>query len=1097
MGEPAVGGGRKTDEGGARRGLIAALAWALAAGAAGAGPQGVRINEAMSSNGGWVRDSDGDSSDWIELFNGGTEEALLEGWGLSDKAGDPFRWRFPGVALEAGGHLLVWASGKNRVDPQGELHANFSIAAEGEEIRLTMPGGAEADAMPATALPRDVALGRKEGAGDGWHYFDRPTPGAANVTTGYLGILAPPTFTLEPGFYPEGGELGVVHSDPEATIRYTQDGRFPDEDSPEWKEALRLEAKETGGEGIAGIATSPPEADAMGIGWLPPLEANPAGMAVRAAAFKEGHLTARAASGTWFAGPAFAGERGLDVVALIVDPADFFDGRRGIYVPGDIYEENGFGEHQFGSPNANYYQRGSEWERPGHFELFTGEGRRETFGDVGIRIHGNASRILPQKSLRLYDSGGGGLSHPFFPEREAEAYESLILRNSGQDWFAHGPTMLRDGCLQRLVGGMDFERQAHRPTAAYVNGEYWGIHNAMEHVDLPYLAGQFGVEEEAIDLLETRETNETAAAETYEEMLQYMRGHDLSEEAHYRHVQTRMDVESYADYVVAETFLANGDWPGNNVDLWRKRTEWNPLAPKGQDGRWRWILTDLDFAALPGTVDRDMIEWLREPTPRWPRPAWSIELVNHLWKNEEFAAMFCRRYADHLNTTFRAGRAEELLEGMAEEIEGEIVAHFRRWGRDVRLETWRGYVGDFRRFLEERPAHARAHLRKHFGLGEMHALKIVNRRPERGVVHVNGMPLDGERTAGVDGRPEEWEGTYFGGMPIELTAVAEPGYRFSRWGGVDSDAPRIEVELAGAWEVEAEFEPAEEGELLHYWSCNAGGLEPVHSQGGGRLSVAPGPGTQVALATGQGFANANGRMGEPVGSHLRINQPLGAALEWALPTTGHENVVVRYEARRSGEGPGMHYVGYTADGREYRHVAAGRLENGDPQVFELDFTGNPDASDNPLFGIRVEFEKGAGGEGGNARFDNISVEGIRARRGAQAERIGEAQGRVGAWDEGAQSLGGGWRRLGWFGDYAVMEPEGWIWHNQHGFFCVADTSTPGDAWLFANDMGWLYTGNALYPFMYRASDGAWIWHNGATDPRWFMNFTSGQWESRP
>jgi YD repeat-containing protein len=102
-----------------------------------------------------------------------------------------------------------------------------------------------------------------------------------------------------------------------------------------------------------------------------------------------------------------------------------------------------------------------------------------------------------------------------------------------------------------------------------------------------------------------------------------------------------------------------------------------------------------------------------------------------------------------------------------------------------------------------------------------------------------------------------------------------------------------------------------------------------------------------------------------------------------------------------------------------------------------------------------------------------------------------------AWDDGYEDLGGGWRRLNWFGDYAVMALEGWIWHNQHGFFYVSGASTPADVWLYANDMHWLYTGHTLYPFLYRADDGAWLWYNGATNPRWFMNFTSGEWESRP
>jgi len=102
-----------------------------------------------------------------------------------------------------------------------------------------------------------------------------------------------------------------------------------------------------------------------------------------------------------------------------------------------------------------------------------------------------------------------------------------------------------------------------------------------------------------------------------------------------------------------------------------------------------------------------------------------------------------------------------------------------------------------------------------------------------------------------------------------------------------------------------------------------------------------------------------------------------------------------------------------------------------------------------------------------------------------------------AWEAGYQDLGGGWRRLAWFGDYAPMGQEGWIWHNRHGFFYSAASSTPESVWFFASDMGWLWTADTVYPFLYRNSDAAWLWYNGATNPRWFMNFTSGQWENRP
>ena len=100
-----------------------------------------------------------------------------------------------------------------------------------------------------------------------------------------------------------------------------------------------------------------------------------------------------------------------------------------------------------------------------------------------------------------------------------------------------------------------------------------------------------------------------------------------------------------------------------------------------------------------------------------------------------------------------------------------------------------------------------------------------------------------------------------------------------------------------------------------------------------------------------------------------------------------------------------------------------------------------------------------------------------------------------AWDAGYQDIGGGWRRLAWFGDYVPMGGEGWIWHNRHGFFFVPANALPESIWLYAQDMGWLWTGNTVYPFLFRNQDGAWLWYNGATNPRWFVNMATGQWES--
>ena len=100
------------------------------------------------------------------------------------------------------------------------------------------------------------------------------------------------------------------------------------------------------------------------------------------------------------------------------------------------------------------------------------------------------------------------------------------------------------------------------------------------------------------------------------------------------------------------------------------------------------------------------------------------------------------------------------------------------------------------------------------------------------------------------------------------------------------------------------------------------------------------------------------------------------------------------------------------------------------------------------------------------------------------------------WDAGYTSIGSGWRRLTWFGDYVGMGG-GWIWHNKHGFMYPTPASTRSDVWFYTQDMGWLWTANTTYPYLYRSSDGAWLWYNGSTNPRWFRNMTANTWESRP
>mgnify|MGYP001278504487 FL=1 len=105
------------------------------------------INEFMASNGsaaplgaGEILDADGDSSDWIELYNPTQRTFDLGGWYLTDDADDLTRWRFPaGTTIAANGYLLVFASGKDRTS--GQLHTDFRLNADAGYLALVMPDG--------------------------------------------------------------------------------------------------------------------------------------------------------------------------------------------------------------------------------------------------------------------------------------------------------------------------------------------------------------------------------------------------------------------------------------------------------------------------------------------------------------------------------------------------------------------------------------------------------------------------------------------------------------------------------------------------------------------------------------------------------------------------------------------------------------------------------------------------------------------------------------------------------------------------------------------------------------------------------------------
>lgn len=149
----------------------------------------LRINEALAKNIDSVIDTDGDRSDFCELYNQSQSPVSLKGWYLSDDLSKPEKWALPEITLNPGEYLLVFLSGKNRTE--GQLHASFSLSV-GETLTLYNSADNTYDALCIPETLEGLSVGRDENGQI--VYYSMPTPGYAN---GHSFPLPSPTAKAE------------------------------------------------------------------------------------------------------------------------------------------------------------------------------------------------------------------------------------------------------------------------------------------------------------------------------------------------------------------------------------------------------------------------------------------------------------------------------------------------------------------------------------------------------------------------------------------------------------------------------------------------------------------------------------------------------------------------------------------------------------------------------------------------------------------------------------------------------------------------------------------------------------------------------------
>lgn len=366
-----------------------------------------------------------------------------------------------------------------------------------------------------------------------------------------------------------------------------------------------------------------------------------------------------------------AGYDNVNIISVTADSEDLFGDEKGIYVLGNTFQEfakeNDINDYKYYRWGANYLNRGREWEREAHIQIFNEKKEPVLSQHVGIRIQGGISRGLLPKSLNLYarkEYGDNKMQYDFFdtgfyPQR-------VTLSSGGNDYYGK----IRDRLGAELTESCEFCTMHYEPYVLFLNGEYWGFYYLTEKYDEHYIEHYYDINAENVLIvkngnLEVGEDEDLAA---YNQMKDFVEYADMTMEENYQMACTLLDIDSFIDYFAAEIYMARQvDWPMANYALWRSR---DVSTKQYEDGKWRWMLFDVNTAAFQDyLVDDDTLAFVMQES----------RMFENLCDNSNFRADFARRLREMADTIFEQSVVEEKILEYEELMAEPMDNHHQRF----------------------------------------------------------------------------------------------------------------------------------------------------------------------------------------------------------------------------------------------------------------------------------------------------------------------------------------------------------------------------------------------------------------------------------
>ena len=441
---------------------------------------------------------------------------------------------------------------------------------------------------------------------------------------------------------------------------------------------------------------------------------------------------------------------------------------------------------------ANYNQKGPEWERPANIEVFE-NGKSVLSQDVGIRTKGAASRAWPQKSFNIFarqDYGKSSVEYDLFEGKATkeknnkviDKFDGFTIRNGGNDNMAG---FFRDSVNQSLVGDRDMATQATSECILFIDGEFWGIYQLMEKYNSDYFKSHYGVKKNDVAFIKNSKLEEGNDQDLsdWNNLLSEISRADMTSDAAYQQICQKLDVQSFIDYFAAQIYWANKDWPNNNSAAWRANTvdESNPYA----DGKWRMVLFDTEYAS-------SLADKINETGPTYNSfsqfggggmgfgfgmgGGGSLSgAFTALMKNEEFRKQFELSFMDMANYNFDTKKTKAAI-SYYKGFKQQILDTYKRFPSSKHTHNEQTFEEDYQlleTFYNTRYSNVTSQMKSYMGLTGSLASVTLNNDGSKGSVKFNTIKLDDSEST--------YTGKYFTDYPVTVKATAKEGYSFDHW----------------------------------------------------------------------------------------------------------------------------------------------------------------------------------------------------------------------------------------------------------------------------------------------------------------------------